>query len=237
QQTTSSSNDVRSTSCPSLSGQRDYRRPSTYPATADLPPGTDATSARVCALDHGCGPLSSPRASAVTRFHQARLLPVRLSPIGAGTDVCRATQVGVDEFGFDVGEALVEEPVVGVGGVQLLLQTPVVFCELPNSLLEYGVLLSEALGGAFGVLGLQVADLPEEDADPFALSVDLGVCGLEGVLGVEGALMPGRFALRVVCGLGAAALVAAGGDRGGHQVLGVGVLVEEGARDAGPPGD
>jgi hypothetical protein len=35
---------------------------------------------------------------------------------------------------------------------------------------------------------LQVAELPEEDADPFALGVDLGVGGLESILGVEGAL-------------------------------------------------
>ncbi|MBX7266300.1 hypothetical protein KIF24_09880 [Micromonospora sp. Llam7] len=72
---------------------------------------------------------------------------------------------GFDEFGFEVCQAFVEEAVVGAGGLQLLLQPPVVLGELANALLERGVLLGEALGGAFGVLGLQVADLSEEDAD------------------------------------------------------------------------
>ncbi|MET7394268.1 hypothetical protein ABZS66_12320 [Dactylosporangium sp. NPDC005572] len=71
-----------------------------------------------------------------------------------------------------------------------LFQAPVVVGELAYALLERGVLLGQPLGGAFGVLGLQVAELPEEDADSLALVVDFGVGGLEGVLGVERALVP-----------------------------------------------
>src|SRR4029453_19030123 len=128
---------------------------------------------------------------------------VRRSGLGAGA--CRVGQLGVEQLGLQVGEAFVEKAIVGSGGVQLLLQAPVVVGELAYALLERGVLLSEALRGAFGVLGLRVGDLPEEDADPFPLGVNLDVGGLEGVLGVKGTLAPRRFDLRVVCGLGSAA--------------------------------
>lgn len=106
--------------------------------------------------------------------------------------------MGVEQFGFQVGEASVEEAVVGAGGLQLPLQAPVVVGELAYPLLECGVLLGQALGGALGMLGLQIAKLPEEDADPLALAVDFGVGGLECILGVERALPPGRVDLRVV---------------------------------------
>jgi hypothetical protein len=132
---------------------------------------------------------------------------------GAGAGVCRVVQLGVEQFGFEVGEAFVEEAVVRAGGLQLLLQAPVVVGELAYALLECGVLPGQALGGAFGVLSLQIAELPEEDADPLALAVDFGVGAFESVLGVEGALLPGRLDLRVVRYLGSASLVAAGGDR------------------------
>jgi hypothetical protein len=128
-------------------------------------------------------------------------------------------QLGVEQFGFQVGEAFVEEAIVGAGGLQLLLQAAVVVGELAYALLECGVLFGQTLGGAFGVLGLQITKLSEEDADPLALAVDLGEDGLECVFGVECALVPGRLNLRVVRYLCSAPLVAVGGDPGGwHPV-------------------
>ena len=53
---------------------------------------------------------------------------------------------------------------------------------------------------SFGPLGFQVPDLAEELADPGALLDDLGVGGLQGVFGVEGAFPPGRLLPGVLSG-------------------------------------
>ncbi|WP_327433118.1 hypothetical protein [Streptomyces sp. NBC_01236] len=45
---------------------------------------------------------------------------------------------------------------------------------------------------------MQVAYLAEGFADPDALGEDLGVGGLEGALGVQGAFAPGRLAFVVL---------------------------------------
>ena len=60
-------------------------------------------------------------------------------------------------------------------------------------LLERGVLGCQPLDGVVGQVELQVADAAEQFADAGALCVDLGVGGLEGVLGVERAFAPGRL--------------------------------------------
>src|SRR5690349_8753430 len=106
-------------------------------------------------------------------------------------------ELGVEQFGFEVGEAFVEEAVVGSGGLQLLLQTAGFLGEMTNALFECRILDAEALRGALGVLGLKVAQLAEENADPFALDVDLGMGGIEGVFGVKGSLVPGSVDLRI----------------------------------------
>ena len=67
--------------------------------------------------------------------------------------------------------------------------------ELADALFEGGVLGGDALDRVLGPLGFQVADLAEEFADAGALGEDLGVGGLERVLGVECAFPPGRLVL------------------------------------------
>jgi hypothetical protein len=46
----------------------------------------------------------------------------------------------------------------------------------------------------FGPFGLQIADLAEECTDAGALGEDLAMGGVEGVLGTECPLAPGRLA-------------------------------------------
>src|SRR5437763_1001439 len=72
----------------------------------------------------------------------------------------------------------------GPGRGQSLLQGPVVGGQLPDALLERGVLGGDPAGALLVPLGLQVPDLAEEFADAGALSADLGVGVLERVFGV-----------------------------------------------------
>ena len=106
----------------------------------------------------------------------------------------------VEELGFEVGDAAVLESQVRPCGFQPLVQGPGVRGELPHSLFEGGVLGGDALDGVLGPLGLKVADLAQELADAFTLLDDLGVGGLERVLGVERPFPPGRLLSGVVAG-------------------------------------
>jgi hypothetical protein len=76
---------------------------------------------------------------------------------------------------------------------------------------------------------LAVAELAEQFADAGALGADLGVGGLERLLGVQRPLPPGRLCLGVPrCGV--VLLLAVGsGDGCSDQVAGGGVVVKEGA--------
>jgi hypothetical protein len=77
-----------------------------------------------------------------------------------------------------------------------------------------------------------VADLSKELTDAVALCADLGVCGLQSILGVEGSLPPGRLSLGVLLGVVVPPAGGGLGDGGVHQLAGV-VVVEEGAGDIG----
>jgi hypothetical protein len=81
----------------------------------------------------------------------------------------------VDELCFEVGEAPAEKPVVRPCCLELLAEFAGFLGEFTNSAFEGGALDGDSLDGVFGVLGLEVADLAEEDADPVALAADLCV--------------------------------------------------------------
>lgn len=70
-----------------------------------------------------------------------------------------------------------------------------------------------------------------------SLDEDLGVGGLEGVLGVERAFVPGRFSLAVLLGEDQGPAFACLGDGGGDGGSGFGVVVEEGSGDLRAAGD
>lgn len=65
-------------------------------------------------------------------------------------------------------------------------------------MLEGGVLGGDPLDGLLGPLGFEVADLAKEFADAGALGQDLGVGGLESVLGVWCPFAPGCLAFGVL---------------------------------------
>jgi hypothetical protein len=86
------------------------------------------------------------------------------------------------------------EAQVGAGGFKPFIKRAVLGGELTDALFEGGVLGGDSLDVVVCPFGLQVADTAEELTDAGALGEDLGVGGLERVLGVEGPLAPGRFA-------------------------------------------
>ena len=96
-------------------------------------------------------------------------------------------------MGLEVGDTPVLEPQVGPGGFESFVERAVVGAELAHALFEGGVLGGDPLNVILCPFGFQIADTPEEFADAIALGEDLGVRGLERVLGVEGSLPPGRF--------------------------------------------
>jgi hypothetical protein len=102
------------------------------------------------------------------------------------------------ELGFEVGDALVVEAEVFPCGLEFLLEGAVAGGERADALLERGVLGGDPLDCLLGPSGLQVPDLAEELADAGALGEDLGVGGLERVLGVQRPLAPGGLALVVL---------------------------------------
>lgn len=102
---------------------------------------------------------------------------------------------------FEAGDALVEEAVVGAGGLQLVFRCTLVAGELAEPLLECGVLGGEPLERVVVALVLGIAELAEQFADAGALGADLGVSGLEGLLGVERPLPPGCLGMVVAVGL------------------------------------
>ena len=112
--------------------------------------------------------------------------------------LCRRSLFRRGELGFEVGDALVVEPEVLPCGLEFLLKGPLVGGERADALLERGVLGGDPLDGFLGPFGLQVPDLAEELADAGALGEDLGVGGLERVLGVQRPLAPGGLALVVL---------------------------------------
>lgn len=102
------------------------------------------------------------------------------------------------------------------------------------ALLEGGVLRGNQLDCFFGPFGLQVTDLAEEDADASALREDLGIRGLDGVLGIERPLPLCRLVLLVLVDeCLAAPLVRGSGERAAR----LGVFVEERPRDIGAAAD
>ena len=92
---------------------------------------------------------------------------------------------------FEVGDAFIEEAVVGPGSLQAFVQGAVVGGQVPDALFEGRVLGGKPLDGV---------------ADAGALGADLSVGGFEGLLGVQRPLLPGCFRLGVVVGLVLAAV-------------------------------
>ena len=82
---------------------------------------------------------------------------------------------------------------VGTGGFESFVERAVVDAELAHALFEGGVLGGDPLNSILSPFGFQIADAAKELADGSALGKDLGVGGLERVLGVERPLAPGRF--------------------------------------------
>jgi hypothetical protein len=85
------------------------------------------------------------------------------------------------------------EAQVGPGGFESFVEGTVVGAELAHALFEGAVLDGHSLNSILRPFGFQVADASEEFVDASALGENLGVGSLERVLGVEGALTPGRF--------------------------------------------
>ena len=105
------------------------------------------------------------------------------------------------------------------------------FCR--RSVLFSALILSNGVGGE---VDFEVADAAQELADLVSLAADLGVRGLEGVLGVKRAVLPGPALSGV--------MAAAGGcgswtirNGVGEELPGLLVLVEEGAGDLCPACD
>src|SRR6516164_6367452 len=109
---------------------------------------------------------------------------------------CRLLRRG--DLGFEVGDALVVEAEVLPCGLEFLLEGAVAGGEGAVALLEGGVLGGDPGDGFLGPFGLQVPDLAEELADAGALGEDLGVGGLERVLGVQRPFAPGGLALVIL---------------------------------------
>ena len=86
------------------------------------------------------------------------------------------------------------EAQVGAGGLEAFVEGAVVGGELPDALFEGGVLGGDPLDGFLSPYGFQITDLAEKFTDAGALGEDLGMGGLEGLLGVKGPLAPGRLA-------------------------------------------
>jgi hypothetical protein len=107
------------------------------------------------------------------------------------------TYVGVEQLCFQVGNALVEEAVVGPGGLQAFFQGAAAGGKVAEPLLEGGILGHKPLDGISVVVALGVAELAEQLADAGALGADLGVGSLERLLGVQRPLLPGRLGLGV----------------------------------------
>jgi hypothetical protein len=97
------------------------------------------------------------------------------------------------EPGFQVGDAAVLEAQVGPGCFESFVEAAVVGAELSHAVFERGVLRGDSLDIILCPFGFQVADAVEEFADAIALGHDLGVGGLERILGVEGPLTPGQL--------------------------------------------
>jgi hypothetical protein len=84
---------------------------------------------------------------------------------------------------------------VGAGGLQLFFHCTLVAGELAEPLLKSGVFGGEPLECVVVMLALGVAETAEQLADAGALGADLGVGGLECLLGVQRPLLPGRLGL------------------------------------------
>jgi hypothetical protein len=154
-----------------------------------------------------------------------------------GKGLRRSGRGAVEELRFELGGAPVGEAQVGAGGLQPLIEGPVVGGELAEALFEGGVLGGDPLDGFLGPLGLQVADLAKEFTDAGALGGDLGVGGLERVLGVECPLAPGRLGFVVGVDERLDPPLAGFGYGSGDCGSGLGIVVEEGAGNPGPAGD
>jgi hypothetical protein len=105
------------------------------------------------------------------------------------------TYVYVEQLCFQAGNALVEEVVVGPGGLEAFFQGAAAGGKVAEPLLEGGILGGKPLDGVGVVVALGVAELAEQLADAGALGADLGMGGLERLLGIKCPLLPGRLGL------------------------------------------
>jgi helix-hairpin-helix protein len=97
---------------------------------------------------------------------------------GAGWLASRGSvRLRVQQLRFQAGDALVEEAVVGPGGLQAFFKGAVAGCEVAEPLFERAVLGGEPASGVAIMLALGVAELAEQLADAGALGADLGVRG------------------------------------------------------------
>nr|QIY76518.1 glutamine synthetase [Streptomyces sp. RLB1-33] len=142
-----------------------------------------------------------------------------------------------EDLGFEVGDALVGEPVVGASAFESFLEPTVFLGELKDASLECGVLGDDGLDGFAGDHLLGVADLPHQLTDLLSLGVYFLLRAGQFCFGVQRPFSPGGFD-PVVCFFGGAVVTAlAGGDGFLDQVAGVGVVVEERGRHVRPVSD
>jgi hypothetical protein len=137
------------------------------------------------------------------------------------------------EFGFDAGDALVEESVVLARGLETFLKPLVVLRGLAQLVFQGGVFGDESLNGVFGEVEFKVTNLAEELPNAGPLCSDLGAGSFECALSVECPLFPGAGGLDcpafLILGLQCWCLL--GGCR--EEGAGCGVLVEERAGNVG----
>ncbi|MFF0131573.1 glutamine synthetase family protein [Streptomyces mirabilis] len=142
-----------------------------------------------------------------------------------------------EDLGFEVGDALVGEPVVGASALESFLEPTVFLGELMDASLECGVLGDDGLDGFAGDHLLSVADLPHQLTDLLSLGVYFLLRAGQFCFGVQRPFSPGGFD-PVVCLFGGAVVTALAGDDGFlDQAAGVGVVIEERGRHVRPVSD
>jgi hypothetical protein len=145
-----------------------------------------------------------------------------------------AGEEGFGELGFEAGDAGVEEAVVLAGGLDPLGELLIAGGELAVLQAERPVLRIDSLDGVGGEVDFEVPDAAQELADLVSLAADLGVRGLEGVLGVKRAVLPGAALSGVMAAAGGCGSWTVGV---GEEFPGLLVPVEEGAGDLCPACD
>jgi hypothetical protein len=147
-----------------------------------------------------------------------------------------AGEEGFGEVGFEAGDAGVEEAVVLAGGLDPLGELLIAGGELAVLLAERPVLRVDSLDGVGGEVDFEVADAAQELADLVSLTADLGVRGLEGVLGVlKRAVLPGPALSGVIAAAGGCGSWTIGAGADEELVQEVGYLVSGGSPGERPP--